>query len=81
MERRPIKFGINVRLEVELITQQSSRIKREEVLTKGFVCVLLYMGEWRNGSRSGLKIRWSKDRVGSSPTSPTNRLIQQTFLK
>lgn len=28
--------------------------------------------EWRNGSRNGLKIRWSNDRVGSSPTSSTN---------
>ena len=30
------------------------------------------MGEWRKGSRNGLKIRWSSDRVGSSPISPTN---------
>ena len=29
------------------------------------------MGEWRKGSRNGRKIRWSSDRVGSSPISPT----------
>jgi hypothetical protein len=29
------------------------------------------MAEWCNGSHNGLKIRWSQDRVGSSPTSAT----------
>ena len=29
------------------------------------------MGEWRKGSRNGLKIRWSSDRVGSSPVART----------
>lgn len=28
------------------------------------------MGEWWNGIHAGLKILWSQDRVGSSPTSP-----------
>ena len=29
------------------------------------------MAEWCNGSHNGLKIRWSQDRVGSSPTFAT----------
>ena len=29
------------------------------------------MRAWRNGSRSGLKIQWSSDRVGSTPTART----------
>jgi hypothetical protein len=33
------------------------------------------MPVWRNGSRKGLKIPWSFDRVGSSPTTGT------TFFK
>ncbi len=33
------------------------------------------MAEWCNGSHNGLKIRWSQDRVGSSPTSATNLSI------
>jgi hypothetical protein len=32
------------------------------------------MAEWCNGSHNGLKIRWSQDRVGSSPTSATKKL-------
>ena len=37
------------------------------------------MAEWCNGSHNGLKIRWSQDRVGSSPTSATIQ-IKNCFL-
>lgn len=35
------------------------------------------MGLWRNGRRSGLKIRSPKGRPGSSPGSPTKKKIIQ----
>lgn len=35
--------------------------------------ILHLMGEWRNGRRTGLKILSSKERVGSTPTSPTTK--------
>ena len=38
------------------------------------------MAEWCNGSHNGLKIRWSQDRVGSSPTSATNKKISNYEL-
>ena len=34
-------------------------------------------GEWRNGRRYGLKIRWGRPHVGSIPTSPTTFGMQR----
>src|SRR5204862_2958491 len=33
------------------------------------------MPGWRNGRRSGLKIRWEKSRAGSNPAPGTIRLV------
>ncbi len=39
------------------------------------------MGEWWNGRHEGLKIPWLQGCVGSSPISPTNKLIENiTFF-
>lgn len=35
------------------------------------------MRGWRNGSRNGLKIRWSQGREGSNPSPRTNRGVAQ----
>lgn len=41
-------------------------VSRKEVITS------LKMQGWRNGSRNGLKIRWSQGREGSNPSPRTN---------
>jgi hypothetical protein len=37
----------------------------------------LFMSEWRNGSRNGLKIRWEKSREGSSPSFDTTLISSE----
>ena len=38
------------------------------------------MGEWRNGIRGGLKIRWPKGLEGSSPSLPTRYYIKVSIV-
>ena len=39
------------------------------------------LGRWRNGRRSGLKIRRGNTHVGSSPTRPTSIMNPEQFRR
>ena len=59
--------GKRFRRDLRVILRRGKPLAKPPILCYTILC----LPEWRNGRRDGLKIRWQRCRVGSSPTSGT----------
>ena len=69
----PIPDDEGAVLPADMTAYRDTVLRRGKPLAKPpILCyTILCLPEWRNGRRDGLKIRWQRCRVGSSPTSGT----------